>query len=138
MAFHFVAVIAVGQCDAGNERAQGRRQAHQRHERGNADHQCQRKHHKHFMDMVFADEAEHQGHDIAHRHDNHGNGGNADQRHHPTGLMFKQIDTGMTGGRCIFGMGRCGQQRQQGQHGNGGNVLKQQNGKTRLPPLRGQ
>ena len=28
MAFHFVAVIAVGQCDAGNERAQGRRQSH--------------------------------------------------------------------------------------------------------------
>ena len=135
VAFHFVAVGAVGQRDAGDERAQRGGEADEGHEGGDADDQREGEQGEHFAQAGFADEAEGGGHEVAHADDDDGDGGHAYEGGYPAGLSGQDVG----GFVAVLRLGGGGaQEGQQGEHGDGGHVLKQQYGKARLTARRGQ
>ncbi len=127
----FVAVLAVGQhyaCEEGPERGA---QPHPGHEQGDADHQEQRRGREDLPESRAAQDPEGRAHQHPpspdHRHHGAQNGqglGPRRQAHQPGRRLVAPL-----GG---VDLGR-GQQRHEGQHGDHGDVLEEQDGEGRLP-----
>ena len=144
IAFQLVPVFAAGQNHAGQEGAKRRRQSHRRHQQRDADHEAERGGDEDLAQAGHGDIAEDRPGQIGAGGDHHGDGRKRDQRHLPAGPTINQAETGMCRLGGVFGhrggvhQPGHGQQRDEGQHRDDRDVLKQQDRERGLPAVRTQ
>ena len=134
-----VAKLGIGQHDAGDKGAKGRRQADQQHQKPDAQHHQKRDEGRHFRQPRGMDKAKHRAaQEMPGQHDP-GDDGHGQKRHLPRRQAVDQRHQRL-GHPLGCGPAGCNglrrQKRQDGQHGHHRQILHQQHGEGR-PPARG-
>jgi len=124
--FKLMAVFTFCQHHPGEEGSKGSRQAHELHHQGDADNNEQGKGHENLSDSRLRDIAEQRPHEVAaSQHDGRNSGEHAESLG-PSRKVSDEAGTFVS--RRVLNR----QQRQERQHGDNGNILKQQNRKRGL------